>query len=142
MNAKIEKLKERAQLWRQKADQLISSAMIKAEYQAESLSAKGDMLQEQEEAKGAERSDMWRERNKPFKAEAVLAKSIADGRAKNNQWKLRAEVLLLKAKESSEIRARLLREKADALDREVAHEEARVQRAQQDAFNEETRNNR
>lgn len=142
MNAKIEKLKQRAALWRQKAEQLLVAARTKAEFQAAALSAKADALMASEEQRAAERAVRWQEKGKPDKAEQILEAGSRIGLAKSARWNLRADEVRVMAAQAAEMRAGLLRAKAAALEAEAAAEEARVLKAQQDAWNEETRNNR
>jgi hypothetical protein len=142
MSAKIEKLKQRAALWRQKAEQIISSSRTKAEFQAAGLSAKADLLMANEEQRASERADKWQQKGNPDKAEQLLEAGSRIGLAKSTRWNCRADAVLVMAAQAAEMRAGLLRDKAAALEAEAAAEEARVQKAQQDAFNEETRNSR
>lgn len=111
----IENLKSRAALWSQKADRVLSSAKAKAELKAGQLQAKADMLFEQESTKGANKADKWLEKGRPDRAEmaTVLGNSLAF--AKAQRWQARAEQLLAREKETAELQAQLLRERAAEL---------------------------
>jgi hypothetical protein len=139
MNAKIEKLKQRAALWRQKADQHVASAEAKAEVQSNCLIAKAEELRAQTEARFHIRVNKWEDAEKIQKINEEGDRAVSEI---YQRWTGRARALQVNILKAAELQAGLWRAKAAALEAEAVAEETRVQKIQQEAWAEETRNNR
>jgi hypothetical protein len=138
----IEKLKARAALWQQKADQLVKSVTATATFKADYLKAKGESLFELESVRAAARADKWLDKHQPEKADAAISAGNAAALAKVARWNARADTLIAKETQAAELQARLWRDRAFGLVKEAARLEDEVRAAQERAWQEEVKDNR